>query len=100
MTTATNGTETLTWPDDGPAIVQGGWDVHDRRANPVYRKPTCTSLYSRRPSASISDRADHIISFTFTEGGRMVSYSGTVSQDDHFRVLLAAGLIRRETESA
>jgi hypothetical protein len=77
----------LTWPDDGPAVEYG------RGRHPVYRKPTLTNLTSATPGAVIATRADQKVGFCFTEDGKLVTYSGTISQDVLFRLLLGAGLL-------
>lgn len=89
----------LSWPEDGLAVVDGGWDdQRNHRGHPIYRKPTITGLYSDTPQSVISDRSDQRICFVFTEDGEMVRYEGVISQDKLFRVLLDAGLLERRGE--
>jgi hypothetical protein len=79
--------EALTWPDDGPAVT------HEPGGRcPAYRKPTVTTLHVAGP---IMARGDVTIHFAFTEGGQLVSHELELSQDDLFRALLGAGVLRR-----
>jgi uncharacterized protein DUF6884 len=79
------------WPADGPAVEY----EHGRHTR--YRKPTLTSFKPATPGAPISARTDEIAAFAFSEpDGTTVQYAGTVTQDDLFRALLAAGLLQRE----
>lgn len=58
--------------------------------------PLLISLHGDKPQSTIADRRPQRVAFTRPEGGEPVWYTGTVSQDDLFRVLAGAGLITRE----
>lgn len=75
----------------GPVCERG------RDGRMEYRRPTLTTLNTEPPGLMIAARAAHWLSFAFTEDdGTRVSYEGTISQDDLFRVLYGAGLLTRE----
>lgn len=75
---------------EGEAVTYGGG------SGAVYHRPTITNLVTEPGGAMIGQRADHRISFSFTESdGTRVSYGGVVSQDDLFRALWNAGLLAR-----
>jgi hypothetical protein len=85
-------------------LLAGGWraacgvrwaDRKDRRLGGNDPRPTVVNCSPAGARSVISDRDDMRFGFVRHEGGADTWYEGDVTQDDLFRVLMAAGLLRR-----
>lgn len=86
----------LTWPGDGPAVINGAGPIRPGRPSerlPVYLQPTLVTLTT---GGQKSARRDAQIGFAFTEGSALVLYTAGIPQDELFRVLHAAGRLNRQ----
>ena len=79
----------LDWPDTGPAVIT------DTAGGHIYRMPTQMKLGAVKMGAVPTDRSPVELGWAFTEDGTTVTYTATLSQDDLFHLLWAAGVLER-----